>query len=70
MQISLKAARVNREITQAELAEKMGVSTAQISQWEKGINDMPTKQFFKFCEILNISRDDIFLPSYFRESKS
>ena len=62
MQISYKAARVNRKMKQVELAEKMGVSPAQISQWENGINDMSATQFCKFCDILEVSRDDIFLP--------
>lgn len=68
MQISFKAARVNRNMKQTELAEKMGVSVAQISQWEKGINDMSATQFCKMCEVLDVSRDIIILPSHLRKN--
>ena len=35
--ISLAAARVNAGLTQAETAEKMGVTKRTIINWEKGI---------------------------------
>lgn len=34
--ISLKAARVNAEMTQEEVAEELGVSKQTIVNWEKG----------------------------------
>jgi transcriptional regulator with XRE-family HTH domain len=39
----LKRARIRSAMTQAELGEKVGVSQALISQWEKG-NSEPSKQ--------------------------
>lgn len=62
MQISLKAARANADMTQAQMAEKMGVAVSTISQWEKGIQEMSARQFFKFCNITGVSRDSIYLP--------
>lgn len=62
MSMTLKEARTKRDLTQAELAEIMGVSVAQISQWENGVNDMSTKKFYKLCKALRVSSDDIILP--------
>lgn len=36
-QISLKSARVNAELTQAEAAQKIGVSKDALSKWERGL---------------------------------
>ena len=62
MQISMKAARHNANMTQHEMAEKMGVTVATVSHWEKGKRDLSAKDFAKFCDIVGMSRDDIFLP--------
>lgn len=66
MQISIKAARVNAHMTQAEIAEKMGVSVSAVSLWEKDKCDMSARQFSRFCELVGMKRDDIFLPEMFR----
>lgn len=36
MKISIKAARVNAELTQAEAAKKLGVSLSALASWERG----------------------------------
>lgn len=36
-QISLKSARVNADLTQAEAAQKIGVSKDALSKWERGL---------------------------------
>lgn len=59
---TLRAIRAQREMTQAEIAEKMGVTIATVSVWEKNKADMPARQFAKICDIYNVSRDDILLP--------
>lgn len=59
---TMRAARHQRSMTQAEIAEKMGVTKAQISSWELGKSDMTTAQFVKFCEIVDMGQGDIFLP--------
>ena len=67
--ITLEAARVNAGLTQAELAEKMGVSRESVRAWEKGTREMKTAYFYMFCEIVGISKDNIFLPSEFTKSE-
>ena len=66
MQISIKAARVNANMTQAAIAEKMGVTTSAVSLWERNICDMSARQLDRFCELVGVKRDDIFLPSMSR----
>lgn len=36
MDITLKAARVNKELTQKEAAKKIGVSVETLAKWESG----------------------------------
>lgn len=61
-QFTLRAARAQRNMSMREMAEKMGVTTSQVSLWELGKCDMSTAQFCKFCEIVGMQRSDIFLP--------
>ena len=67
--ISLEAARVNAKLSQAELAQKMGVSRETVRAWEKGKREMKTPYFYVFCSIVGISKDHIFLPTEFAESE-
>lgn len=63
LQITLEAARVNANLTQAEAAEKIGVSRQTIINWEKG-KIMPRIPEMKVISIVyNIPQDNIFLPS-------
>lgn len=63
--ISLEAARVNAKLTQQELAERMGVSRETIRAWETGAREMKTAYFYMFCDIVGVSKDNIFLPQKF-----
>lgn len=44
MAITLKSARVNKNLTQAEAAKKLGISTYTLSNYERGKSfpDVPT----------------------------
>ena len=44
MAISMRAARVNAELTQVEAAKIIGVAPNTISRWEKGISS-PTFKY-------------------------
>lgn len=51
--------RKDKKLTQAELAEKLGISEKSIGNWENGRN-MPDLSLFKpLCNILNISINDL-----------
>lgn len=36
--MTLKAARINRNLTAKEAAEKLGISVETLSNWEKGVS--------------------------------
>ena len=63
LKISLAAARVNAEMTQTEVAEKMHVSKQTIVNWEKGKIVPRTAQLQFLCNLYNFPVDNIFLPS-------
>jgi len=60
--ISMKAARVNAELTQAEIAGIMGVSNKTIINWETGKVVPKPAQFKMYCDIVGRPEDDILLP--------
>lgn len=57
MKISLKAARVNAEMTQLEAANAIGVSRNTISAWENGKTSPKIDQVVQLCHLYNISLD-------------
>lgn len=69
MKLRLPAARVNASLTQAEMAQKMGVHISTVSKWEKGKANMTAQQLKRFCEITGVSMGDILLPSVSGENR-
>lgn len=63
LRISLAAARVNANLTQQEVAEKMHIGKQTLVSWEKGNTEPKTSQIRILSEIYNIPIDNIFLPS-------
>lgn len=61
-QITFKAARVNAQLTQDELAEKMGVSRSSVVDWENGKRMIRPAYLMLFCSITGVSEADIILP--------
>ncbi len=62
LKISLAAARVNAELTQETVAERLSISPATLSKWEKGQGEPTLSQFNKLADMYGISIDDIRLP--------
>lgn len=61
MKISLKAARVNAEMTQREAAKKINISRDSLLAWENG-KTVPQFTYVKaLCDLYGVSVDDIFL---------
>ncbi len=51
--------RKNKNLTQAELSEKLGITNRSVSNWENGKN-MPDLSLFKpICEILDITINEL-----------
>ena len=59
MQISLKAARVNAELSQSDVAAKLEKSKTTIVSWEKGKSMPNVTEVNKLCELYGCSYDDI-----------
>lgn len=55
----MKQARQDAEVTQKELAEKLGVHQKDISRWENGERTPALETFAKICRILKVSADDM-----------
>ena len=51
--------RDKQNITQKEMAFRLGIKQQQYSRYEKGINVMPVTYLPKICKILNVSADYI-----------
>lgn len=60
IQISLAAARVNANMTQTDVAQKMGVAKQTIVNWEKGKSEPSVSQADMLSKLYNFPRDCIF----------
>ena len=59
----IRAARVARKMSQAALAEKANLSSAEISQIECGRSDPRTQTLIRIVEALQVSSDTILRPN-------
>lgn len=59
MKITLRAARVNRGLTQKEMASLIGVNHTTILKWEKGETYPDVINIRKIEEVLGVKYDDI-----------
>lgn len=57
--ISLKAARVNANLTQSEAAKKIGVTRDTVCNWENGKSSPSVVQFKTIEQVYGISYDCI-----------
>lgn len=60
MNIKLKAKRVERCLTQEELAEKLDINTATYNRKENGIVDFTLTEIQELMDILDCEFNDIF----------
>ena len=61
-QISLKAARVNANKTQREVAQELNIDRTTIINWESGKTSPPSDKLRKLCDYYKVPMDYIFLP--------
>lgn len=62
MQEKLLLIRKNRNISQKELADLIGISTNQYSAKENGKYNFNCDEMFKISNFLDMNIEDIFLP--------
>lgn len=61
MKVSLKAARVNAELTQRQAAQGLGVDVTTIINWENGRTSPKYIQLEELCKLYDIPVDCVFL---------
>ena len=59
-QMTLRAARVNADLSQIEAAEKLGVAPSTLRNWESGKTSPKQYQVSKICMLYGIHFDRIF----------
>lgn len=70
MKISLKAARVNAELTRKDVVKHLGFSTDTLKLIENGRRDLRVSELNILCNLYNCTIDDIFLPFDFSKSEN
>lgn len=63
MGMTMKAARVNKGLSQVKAAELLGVSRDVVSNWERGVTFPDVLQLKRIEEVYEVGYNDlIFLP--------
>ena len=62
LKISLKAARVNANLSQEEVARKMKKSKVTINNCENGKTEIDYGNLNELCRLYSVTMDDILLP--------
>lgn len=62
LKISLKAARINANLTQENVAKKMKKSKVTINNWENGKTEIDYGNLTELCRLYSVTMDDIILP--------
>lgn len=71
MKISLKAARVNAELRQSEVAERLGITVDRVKYLEskEGSARITYNDLLALCALYRCTPDDIFLPIDYSKSE-
>lgn len=57
--LTLKAARVNKGLTQNDVSEALGINKKTVSSWENGKTMPNAKMIEPLCNLLGVRYDDI-----------
>lgn len=69
MKRTLSEIRDERRMSQKDMADILGIGVSTYCQYETGKRNVPAETVDSIAKILNINRDDIFLPIKFTVSK-
>ena len=58
----MKAARVNANLSQENVAKKMKKSKVTINNWENGKTEIDYGNLTELCRLYSVTMDDIILP--------
>ena len=63
MRVTIKAARVNADLTQSAFAKAVGVGVKTVQNWESGASSPRADKMPEICTVLGCEiKDIIFLP--------
>lgn len=62
IKLTMEAARMNKKMTQQDIADALGVSRKTVGLWESGKRKMKTVYVHMFCDVVGITEDDLLLP--------
>ena len=60
--VSLRAARVNANMLQEDVAEKLGVSKESVANWERGKRSPKSAMLVRLCQLYKVPLDAMALP--------
>ena len=66
----IKKLRINKELTQVQLAEACGVSQGTVAQWEKGICFPKAEKITTLCRVLECNSDILLRMAEERKKKA
>ncbi|CAG7586417.1 hypothetical protein PEPTYR26121_00336 [Peptoniphilus tyrrelliae] len=69
MKKTLAEIRDERRKSQKDMADILGIAVSTYCQYETGKRNVPAETVDNIAQILNIDKDDIFLPIKFTVSK-
>lgn len=61
-QYSLKELRARKNMTQAEVACKLGITTQTYNAWEKNVSNVSIGKVNALAELFGVTIGEIFLP--------
>lgn len=70
MKMSLADIRNKKGKTQAEMAKLLGIGVSTYNLYENGGRKVPDRIATKIAQILEVNKNDIFLPATFTVSKT
>jgi transcriptional regulator with XRE-family HTH domain len=69
LKIKLKALRINKDMSQAQVAEALGITVRTLQNWESYTTSPTAMQLVKLSELYECGLDNIFLPDELAKSE-
>lgn len=60
--ITLRAARINANLNQSDVAAELGVSAESVANWERGKVPLKATTLVRLCQLYGVPIDNILLP--------
>lgn len=67
--VSLKAARINADLLQSDVAKRLGVSKESVANWERGKTAPRSTTLVRLCQMYNVPINAIILPKKFDKNE-